>query len=411
MNSLSKKDVEIMKLYEKGCTDDEIAKQTGIHSRTVRKYLTKMRKAGLIDYRTYQTPSKVLQVYNKEEEQTELLTETELLKLLSLYKSKSQVAKELKISPKQIGDLCEKYQVLDMETKSKQINEVLRESLKDTVSYKVPLNTKQEGDTLVIHLTDIHGGKVVKNQRGEVIFNETICKARMDKFCVQILKLLDKNIKKGVGITDVVILATGDLANGENIYATQAYEQEMAPPKQVMLIVEIIYKLIVSLRARGLNVQFYGVRGNHGRTGKDTDPTANWDNMIYMLLDSWIRLTKQEKHVQVTYAETDYLTCEIRGHRYLIRHIIPEQSDTAGGRVKINEWARQHNVEVIVGGHYHHVGITDVDGITVFRGGSVPGGDDFSEQMGKHSDPEQLVWGVNDKRAKTFIYVVDLSSK
>ena len=31
---------------------------------------------------------------------------------------------------------------------------------------------------------------------------------------------------------------------GEGIYATQAYEQELAPPRQVMLVIEVIQKLI-----------------------------------------------------------------------------------------------------------------------------------------------------------------------
>jgi len=414
MANLSKKEIEILKLYEKGQTDEQIAKQVGVTDRTVRRYLTKLRQSGVIDYRTYQTPSKVLQVYNQkeaEEEAKDILSETELIKFLSLYKSKNKVAETLKISSKEVSRLCEKYQIEDIGESSKKIINVLKETLKDTEPYQIRKPVKTKGDTLVIQLTDIHGGKIIKDQTGNIIYNESICKARMDKLCYQALKLLDNNIRKGVSITNVVILATGDLANGAEIYATQAYEQEMAPPKQVMLIVEIIYKLMLSLVERGLNVEFYGIKGNHGRLGKDADPTANWDLMIYMILDLWVKTLKAENKIKVTYAETDYLTCEIRGHRYMIRHIAPEQCDTAGGRVKINEWARQHNIEAVVYGHFHHWGIFDVDGITVFRGGSVPGGDDFSEQMAKHSDPVQLVWGVNEKRVKTFMYAVDLASK
>jgi len=296
----------------------------------------------------------------------------------------------------------------------KQISEGVIATLKETLAtvepYKASIesNIDKKGDTLVIHLTDLHAGKIVKDQEGKVIYDEKIFRARMDKLCQQILKLLDHNIVKGVPITDVVILSTGDLANGEGIYATQAFEQELAPPRQTMLVVEVIQKLILALLSRKLPVCFYGIRGNHGRTGKDTDIASNWDLMIYMILDLWARQVLKSSKVQIRYAETEHMKLDIRGHGYLIRHIAPEQVDSPAGRVKINEWARRHDVEGIVYGHYHHAGIFDCDSIRVFRGGSTVGGDSLSENMAKHSEPLQLVFGVNEHRVSTFIYLVDL---
>ena len=289
----------------------------------------------------------------------------------------------------------------------------LKEELADTQSYVSDnqFKTDKKGDTLVIHLTDFHAGKVVKDESGKIIYDENIFRTRIDRLCTQTLKLLDKNISKGVPITDVVILSTGDLANGEDIYATQAYEQEIAPPKQCMLVVDVITKLINSLLNRKLKVRFVGVKGNHGRTGKDTDPTANWDLMIYMILDYWAKFVLKNPKLQIKYAETDYLTTEIRGHTFLLRHIAPEQTDTPAGRVKFNEWARMYKAEGIVYGHFHHFALSDCDGVRIFRGGSTVGGDSLSESMAKHSEPIQLVWGVNEARVSTFFYAVDLGEK
>jgi len=289
----------------------------------------------------------------------------------------------------------------------------LKEKLAEIEPYKASTQSKVDvkGDTLVIQLTDLHAGKIVKNQEGELIYNEAIFRDRISKLCSQTLKLLDNNISKGVPIKDVVIISTGDLANGEGIYLTQAYEQEIAPPSQVMLVVDVITKLIVSLLERKLPVKFYGVRGNHGRTGKDTDIASNWDLMIYMILDFWSKFVLKNSKLQIKFTETEYLRFDIRGHGYLIRHIAPEQVDSPAGRVKINEWARRHEVEGIVYGHYHHVGIFDCDNVRVFRGGSTVGGDSLSDKMAKHSEPIQLVWGVNEARISTFIYLVDLAGK
>jgi archaellin len=296
---------------------------------------------------------------------------------------------------------------------SKEVIQLLKEQLSSVKSYNSATQCKADikGDTLVIHLTDLHAGKIVKDQEGKLIYNEEIFRDRIDTLCEQTLKLLDNNISKGVPITDVVILSTGDLANGEGIYATQAFEQEIAPPRQVMLVVDVISRLIVSLLERKLSVKFYGVRGNHGRTGKDTDVASNWDLMSYMILDFWSRFVLKNKNLQIKYTETEHMVFAIRGHNYMIRHIAPEQGDAPGGRVKFNEWARMYNLAGIVFGHFHHPGIFDVDTVRVFRGGSTVGGDSLSDSMAKHSVPQQLIWGVNEKRVSTFNYFVDLGDK
>jgi hypothetical protein len=293
------------------------------------------------------------------------------------------------------------------------IIQTLKDELANVEPYKASTQSKVDikGDTLIIHITDLHAGKIVKNQEGDLIYNEDIFRTRINCLCEQTLKLLDNNISKGVPIRDVVLLLTGDLANGEGIYATQAYEQEIAPPAQVMLVIDVLTKLITSLLKRNLPVQVYGIRGNHGRTGKDTDVASNWDIMIYEILDFWAKLVLKNPKLQIKFTETEHLRFDIRGHGYLIRHICPEQVDSPAGRVKINQWARQYNVEGIVYGHYHHAAICDCDNIRVFRGGSTVGGDSLSDSMAKHSEPIQLIWGVNEARVSTFIYLVDLGEK
>ena len=338
------------------------------------------------------------------------------------YKEEQELAKVLKRSINSIDHkvralgiplIREQGEIKKKDNTSILIIKALKEELSEPKSYQsaIPDKVDLKGDTLVIQLTDLHAGKIVKNQEGEVIYNEKVFRERIDKLCSQVLKLLDNNIAKGVKIKDVVILSTGDLANGEGIYATQPYEQEIAPPAQVMLVVEVIKGLIVSLLARKLSVSFFGVRGNHGRTGKDTDVASNWDVMIYMILDFWSREVLKNPKLIIKYAETEHLVIKIRNHGYLLRHIAPEQVDSPAGRVKINEWARQHNIEAVVYGHYHHFGIFDCDGIRVFRGGSIVGADSLSESMAKHSEPIQILWGVNENRVSTFIYAVDLGRK
>ena len=345
-----------------------------------------------------------------------LTTEEIARKLGRSFKSishrRANLCRPIGSSNVELRSLTKKEKPLSSKEISQSIISTLKEELSEMSSFPpTKSKTNIKGDTLVIHLTDLHAGKLVKNQEGQIIYNEEIFKLRMNTLCEQILKLLDHNISKGVPIADVVILASGDLCNGEGIYLTQVFEQEYAPPRQVMTVVEILRKLIVSLLNRKLSVTFYGCRGNHGRTAKDTDVVSNWDLMVYMVLDFWSRTTLKNPKFQIKYAETEHIVFNIRGHGFLMRHIAPEQCDSPAGRVKINEWARRFDVEAVIYGHFHHPAVSDCDGIRVVRGGSTVGGDSLSDSMAKHSEPMQLIFGVNEKRVTTFIYFVDLNKE
>src|SRR3972149_613286 len=72
------------------------------------------------------------------------------------------------------------------------IIQTLKNELNNTISYTPASQSKTDikGDTLVIHLTDLHAGKIVKDQDGKIIYNEEIFRNRINRLCEQILKLL-----------------------------------------------------------------------------------------------------------------------------------------------------------------------------------------------------------------------------
>jgi len=323
--------------YNNGMTTVQLSTKYGISERTVERIAAKQRAKGKLNYKKYITKSEVIK------EDTSI-TQKELLKLLALYETKSVVAKKLGISENKVRRLCKQYNIIDSTTRSKLLVESLHELTKDIKPYQAAkTHSHITGETLVIQLADWHAGKVVKDQQGNIVYNEIVFKRRMDKFCAQILKLLDNHIKKGTKINDAVLISIGDNANGEDIYATQAYEQELAPPYQVMLVVEVFTKLIQALLDRKLNVKFYGVKGNHGRLGKDKDPNSNWDIMIYLTLKYWAYANN--KKVEIHFSELDYLNFEIQGWKYHIRHIAPEQSDTSASRARFGGWASMHEAD------------------------------------------------------------------
>jgi len=302
------------------------------------------------------------------------------------------------------------------------LSKLIIESLKEELSQFSPAKfiphsnqIDKVGDTLVIHFADWHVGRLVRDEDGNELYNEKIFQERIEILLNEILTLLDEYISKGTPIKNVVIISTGDILDGMGIFSSQETVSEMSPPLQVMGAVKVIKNFILALLQRKLNVNFYGVKGNHGEIrgegGQQKNPEANWDLMLYLILDFWAKTILKNNKVNIHYSELDYLNFEIQGWKYHIRHLAPRDADTPSGKAKFLGWAKKHGCQVIVSGHWHHYLFTDRSGITVIRGGSIPGIDDLSERMAEEAESIQLIWGCSKNRPVSFMYAIDLGER
>jgi predicted phosphodiesterase len=338
------------------------------------------------------------------------LTVAELRKLLAIHKTKSRVAEKLSVSKNRISRLCKKWGILDDKDMIEQVAMMLDSALGVIKPYQVmPRDKDLAPERFVVHFTDWHAGKKVVRENDIVTYDVDIFKERVDLILEKILYLLDRHIKIGSPIGQIEILNTGDMCNGENIYEGQEYQQVLAPPNQVMLVVEAQMKFIKALLKAGYPVLVHCVKGNHGRVAH-SDPTTNWDVMVYKILDFWQKVEKVENLI-INYTESEYINVDINGWKYHLRHIAYEQGDTSAGRSKFHGWKEMHDADAIVYGHWHHWGCFPVDKTRVFRGGSLVGPDEFSDKLGKCSKPIQLVWGVPKGRVSSFMYPVDLGEE
>lgn len=288
----------------------------------------------------------------------------------------------------------------------------LKSLLSSTKPYTLPKQSKfKKGDTLNILISDWHIGRLIKDENGTTIYNVEVAKTQIKAFIEETLTLLDNYISKGTPISNVNILSVGDILDGMGIFASQETLSELSPPFQVFEAVKLLQEFILALMERKLEVSFYGVKGNHGEirvNGKAPDPSANWDMVLYLVLDFWSREVLKGKGFTVNYSELDYLNFNNRGWIYHLRHIAPSQSETSGGKAKFLGWVKKHGCSVVAYGHFHHWGIWDRSGITVIRGGALTAGDEFAESLAEESEPIQVIWGCNEKRPVTFVYPVDL---
>jgi predicted phosphodiesterase len=407
--------IEFINNYMSGLTDAELSDKYGVSKRTIRSWLKELRDYEIIPYRNELDNIKKVPIDNKEEAQEKLnelikdepenaanINKAELIKLLNIHGSRTAVAKELGISFKEVDDLVDHYKILDNKTLSTKLNTILNDLLKDCDVKSPKVKIKSSGTSIGLLLSDWHVGKTIKNEDGREIYNVKVFRKRVNILIKQILKIIDRHMKSHLDIEEFVIFAVGDFANGEGIYPTQAYEQDAAPPKQVMEAVYAFIKVIKAIMNRGISVKFYGVYGNHGRNAKDADPLANWDLMIYKILQFW-KQTEDVKKLTIGYSEREYLNVGVRNWTFHLRHKAYYQDETAAGDSKFKGWKELHNADIILSGHYHHWAMNE----RKIMGGSLCGHDNLSERMATSTgEPSQVIWAITNKYSHTNVFPI-----
>lgn len=265
-----------------------------------------------------------------------------------------------------------------------------------------------DGETMVVVLADWHFGSMEKDSMGNITYSLRVARDRADLMCRKILSLASKHITMGTKIGDIAVLVAGDMVDGEGIFEGQSYQIECAPPQQVLEVVKTMRDFILGLKALNLPINIYAVKGNHGRVGKkDMSPQSNWDLMVYMILEDWIK-TSDIKGVALIASNTDYLNVDIRGWKYNLRHKGLASAETPSGASKLAGWASLHSCDAVVCGHLHHFSINESLNKLIIMSGSLKGVDDFSESIAKGCHPSQVVFGVTKSHLITFQYRVDL---
>lgn len=249
-------------------------------------------------------------------------------------------------------------------------------------------------DTACLVLSDFHGGKKVIDDRGNVIFNQDICRKRISFLADKVVEILCER-QNPTYIDEIVLLLVGDFVDGSGIYETQmAFQDVHFLPNQVSLVEGCLWGLITQLRTLGLKVRVGAVRGNHGRQSKFAPLENNFDLLVYEGL-SLMAHYEDPEGVSVEYSFSEYFNMDIKGRRVHLRHEAPPQTETPAAKSKFAGWNNLHGVDVLVSAHLHHPAHSAYMNIEHIMNGSIVGGDDLSERMALGSRPSQALFGIN----------------
>jgi len=139
--------------------------------------------------------------------------------------------------------------------------------IENNLNRKIDIEIKSDSrnQAAVLLLSDIHAGKRVHDDKGNIIYDRNVCAYRLSLLKARTIHLLTKHLHLE-RFDEFAILLLGDIIDGSGIYPNQELNQDLSCfTDQIALAVAGIWDLILDIAKLGLKISIYGCPGNHGR--------------------------------------------------------------------------------------------------------------------------------------------------
>jgi predicted phosphodiesterase len=210
-----------------------------------------------------------------------------------------------------------------------------------------------DATSLCIIFSDWHFGKIIK-QDGEFVYNSQIAYERITQEMIpQIMQCYAKLNKTDV-VDEIRIFMLGDHMENDIIYENQRFHIDQ--------------------------------------------PVS----ALYMALDTALSYSKI-KNIEVRYGYGASKIVDVKGHKGLLRHWAPAQSETPSAKSKFGGWSEIYQYDFLCYGHYHNWGVNTYHGKPIFRNGSLCGTDSYAKDLALSCEWGQLMWGVTKENVMTFL--------
>lgn len=302
--------------------------------------------------------------------------------------------------------------ITELEGGTATIVRAVREAYRDPPDFILPtaprLSSRRDRETAVLHLSDLHGGKKTKSY-GMAVLRDRL--RRLGQAVVEITELR----RRAARVDELVLLAGGDLVEGEDIFPGQPFAVDQPLFDQAVRgVPSALASLILYLLASFRRIRVYAVAGNHGRAtgGKHATvhPRTNWD-LVACEVARLMLLGPEEgeprlPESRLTWSQPDdfYAVAPVCGDwRIFLTHgsDIPVYNTFPWYSVarKINEYAQLEAFDALFLGHFHtYAGPVQMGGRTMCANGTTVSDDPYSRQkFGGGGSPCQRLCFWNEK--------------
>lgn len=272
-----------------------------------------------------------------------------------------------------------------------------------------PTNKTETPVTCVLHLTDLHNGKVTKKSETDGFgeFNPEIFTRRLTELGSRVLDKV-RAVRSGYNIPNLHIIGTGDYIEGElrhESIATNAYPapvQAVNAGRDIGSLIGMMAPHFASVTVDMLTLD------NHGRlTRKNQSAQGAENNYGYIVAHFVKERCSRQSNVEVRiHAKPSVVISVGQKERYLALH--GHQLKGWAGipyygfdrRLMLEALKRMDITESrftkMMTGHFH----VATDTLYWMMGGSLSGTDTFDHDQGRHAPAHQTSWLVHDKHGQ-----------
>lgn len=285
-------------------------------------------------------------------------------------------------------------------------------------SWKIRKNAnkqKHDAEDAVLVFSDIHAGAhhTLEETGGISEYNETILANRLGNLRESVRDIVELHSQL-YDIPRLHIACLGDIVAGMNdVGEWSVNEISMDIMAQFTKGWQVLAECISYWLEIFDEVVFYGVRGNHGRVarrGVEKDK-ANWDVLCYIYLQL---MFANNPRIKFVVPPTWCIVEEIKGHNVMMVHGDDIRANTYPIK-KLADFQKEMSgiyekkIDITLAGHFHSAAELSNNHGRALINGSVIGSDIYSlKDVHACSRPEQIFFGMHEKRGMTWKYNIDL---
>ena len=269
------------------------------------------------------------------------------------------------------------------------LEDYLKEVTEELEPVSLPVEQQQEnnGSEAMVVLSDWHLGMVIDSQFNK--FNEDIARYRINKVKQ---KTLDKVNKENIQTLHIANL--GDLIHG-SIHVSTKIQSEEDVIQQVIRVSEYLKDFIGTFLELGIDVKYYNIVGNHGRTESNKKDISgieeNFEKLVLTILDTTFGRYLNYNSIG---CKDGLINVQIKNKDIILAH---GDYDKGNGVIAKLPQLYGKVFDYVITGHLHRESIRDYGKTTHITNGSLCGSDDYAIQMRLGGKPSQKILIFTDE--------------
>lgn len=277
------------------------------------------------------------------------------------------------------------------------VKRVMSEYAPESIEYKRNFEVKDNGNDLIIHVTDVHAGIKIDNFFNK--YNSSVLKYRFGRYLDKILEIRERH-----GSQNAYIII-GEVISGL-IHENLRCENNQNLIEQFMTISDYLTEFLSELSKEFNKIHVFVTPGNHSRISAKKEQGLkgeNFDHLLIPLLSARLQNNSVIEFHENTIEESIAMF-SVRGKTVMSSH---GDKDTPVNVVQKFSMLFHLIPDLVYLGHRHSNGLTTIYNTKVIESGCMSGVDNYALDLRLCTSPEQTV-SVIDNNGLVCLYDIQL---